>query len=51
MRRTVAIRARRFSVFSDALDIPKVLQLYERFRGRCKLAFGDGHESDQRPRL
>jgi len=29
-------------VFSDALDIPKVLQLYERFRGRCKLAFGVG---------
>lgn len=29
-------------VFSDALDIPKVLQLYERFRERCKLAFGLG---------
>lgn len=29
-------------VFSDALDIPKVLQLYERFRGRCRLAFGVG---------
>jgi nicotinate phosphoribosyltransferase len=29
-------------VFSDALDIPKVLQLYERFRRRCKLAFGVG---------
>ncbi|TAM52936.1 MAG: nicotinate phosphoribosyltransferase [Paraburkholderia sp.] len=29
-------------VFSDALDIPKVMQLYERFRGRCKLAFGVG---------
>jgi nicotinate phosphoribosyltransferase len=29
-------------VFSDALDIPKVLQLYERFRGRCQLAFGVG---------
>jgi nicotinate phosphoribosyltransferase len=29
-------------VFSDALDIPKVLQLYDRFRGRCKLAFGVG---------
>jgi nicotinate phosphoribosyltransferase len=29
-------------VFSDALDIPKVLQLYERFRGRTKLAFGVG---------
>ncbi|MEJ0004182.1 MAG: nicotinate phosphoribosyltransferase [Pararobbsia sp.] len=29
-------------VFSDALDIPKVLQLYERFRGRAKLAFGVG---------
>ncbi|KMZ12545.1 Nicotinate phosphoribosyltransferase [Candidatus Burkholderia humilis] len=29
-------------VFSDALDIPKVLQLYERFRGCCQLAFGVG---------
>ena len=29
-------------VFSDALDIPKVLQLYERFRGRSRLAFGVG---------
>ncbi len=29
-------------VFSDALDIPKVLQLYEHFRGRCQLAFGVG---------
>jgi nicotinate phosphoribosyltransferase len=29
-------------VFSDALDIPKVMQLYERFRNRCKLAFGVG---------
>ncbi|MEJ8800063.1 nicotinate phosphoribosyltransferase [Trinickia caryophylli] len=29
-------------VFSDALDIPKVLQLYERFRTRCRLAFGVG---------
>lgn len=29
-------------VFSDALDIPRVLQLYERFRGRCRLAFGVG---------
>ncbi|KKB64078.1 nicotinate phosphoribosyltransferase [Robbsia andropogonis] len=29
-------------VFSDALDIPKVLQLYERFQGRCRLAFGVG---------
>ncbi|HBO80259.1 MAG TPA: nicotinate phosphoribosyltransferase, partial [Cupriavidus sp.] len=29
-------------IFSDALDIPKVIELYERFRGRCKLAFGVG---------
>ena len=29
-------------VFRDALDIPKVLQLYERFRGRSRLAFGVG---------
>ncbi|MNX79580.1 Nicotinate phosphoribosyltransferase [compost metagenome] len=29
-------------IFSDALNIPKVIELYERFRGRCKLAFGVG---------
>jgi nicotinate phosphoribosyltransferase len=29
-------------VFSDSLDIPKVMQLYEHFRGRCQLAFGVG---------
>jgi len=29
-------------IFSDALDIPKVLQLYERFHGRSRLAFGVG---------
>jgi nicotinate phosphoribosyltransferase len=29
-------------VFSDSLDIPKVMQLYEHFRGRCLLAFGVG---------
>lgn len=29
-------------IFSDALHIPKVIELYERFRHRCKLAFGVG---------
>ncbi len=29
-------------VFSDGLDIPKVMQLYRHFRGRCLLAFGVG---------
>ena len=29
-------------VFSDGLDIPKVMQLYEHFRGRSLLAFGVG---------
>ncbi|RCS30540.1 nicotinate phosphoribosyltransferase [Rhodanobacter denitrificans] len=29
-------------VFSDGLDIPKVMQLYAYFRGRCQLAFGVG---------
>ncbi|WP_049620573.1 nicotinate phosphoribosyltransferase [Frateuria defendens] len=29
-------------VFSDSLDIPKVMQLYAHFRGRCQLAFGVG---------
>ncbi|MHB1056743.1 MAG: nicotinate phosphoribosyltransferase [Rhodanobacter sp.] len=29
-------------VFSDGLDIPKVMRLYAHFRGRCLLAFGVG---------
>ncbi len=29
-------------VFSDGLDIPKVMQLYAHFNGRCQLAFGVG---------
>ncbi len=29
-------------VFSDGLDIPKVMRLYEHFRGRSQLAFGVG---------
>ncbi len=29
-------------VFSDGLDIPRVMELYEHFRGRCLLAFGVG---------
>ncbi len=29
-------------VFSDSLDIPKVLDLYDHFHGRCQLAFGVG---------
>jgi nicotinate phosphoribosyltransferase len=29
-------------VFSDGLDIPKVMKLYNHFHGRCQLAFGVG---------
>jgi nicotinate phosphoribosyltransferase len=29
-------------VFSDGLDIPKVMSLYQHFRDRCQLAFGVG---------
>ena len=29
-------------VFSDGLDVPKVMQLYAHFQGRCQLAFGVG---------
>ncbi len=29
-------------VFSDGLDVPRVMQLYAHFRGRCLLAFGVG---------
>jgi nicotinate phosphoribosyltransferase len=27
-------------VFSDGLDVPRVMQLYRHFHGRCRLAFG-----------
>ncbi|ESH87681.1 MULTISPECIES: nicotinate phosphoribosyltransferase [Cupriavidus] len=29
-------------IFSDNLNIPRVIELYERFGGRCRLAFGVG---------
>lgn len=29
-------------VFSDGLDIPEVMRLYQHFHGRCQLAFGVG---------
>ena len=29
-------------VFSDGLDVPRVMQLYRHFHGRCRLAFGVG---------
>jgi nicotinate phosphoribosyltransferase len=29
-------------VFSDGLDVPKVMELYQHFNGRCLLAFGVG---------
>ncbi|PZX31896.1 nicotinate phosphoribosyltransferase [Cupriavidus phytorum] len=29
-------------IFSDSLDIPRVIELYQRFHGRCRLAFGVG---------
>jgi nicotinate phosphoribosyltransferase len=29
-------------IFSDSLDIPRVIELCERFGGRCRLAFGVG---------
>nr|WP_199045371.1 nicotinate phosphoribosyltransferase [Dyella sp. ASV24] len=29
-------------VFSDGLDVPKVMRLYQHFHGRCQLAFGVG---------
>ena len=29
-------------VFSDSLDIPKVMRLFKHFHGRCQLAFGVG---------
>ncbi|MGY8523995.1 nicotinate phosphoribosyltransferase [Paracidovorax citrulli] len=29
-------------IFSDNLNIPRVVELYERFSGRCRLAFGVG---------
>ena len=29
-------------IFSDALTVPRTIELYQRFRGRCQLAFGIG---------
>lgn len=29
-------------IFSDALTVPRTIELYEQFRGRCQLAFGIG---------
>ena len=29
-------------IFSDSLTVPRTIELYERFRGRCLLAFGIG---------
>ena len=29
-------------VFSDGLTVPRTIELYQRFRGRCQLAFGIG---------
>ena len=29
-------------IFSDGLSVPRTIELYERFRGRCQLAFGIG---------
>ena len=29
-------------IFSDGLTVPRTIELYERFRGRCQLAFGIG---------
>jgi nicotinate phosphoribosyltransferase len=29
-------------IFSDGLTVPKTIELYQRFRGRCQLAFGIG---------
>jgi nicotinate phosphoribosyltransferase len=29
-------------IFSDALTVPRTIELYQRFKGRCQLAFGIG---------
>ncbi|MBS0609536.1 MAG: nicotinate phosphoribosyltransferase, partial [Proteobacteria bacterium] len=29
-------------IFSDALTVPRIIELYQRFHGRCQLAFGIG---------
>lgn len=34
--------ASKILVFSDGLDLPKVMRLYQHFHGRCQLAFGVG---------
>lgn len=29
-------------IFSDGLTVPRTIELYQRFKGRCQLAFGIG---------
>jgi len=29
-------------IFSDSLTVPRIIELYQQFRGRCQLAFGIG---------
>ena len=29
-------------IFSDALTVPRIIELHQRFHGRCQLAFGIG---------
>ena len=29
-------------IFSDSLTVPRIVELYQQFRGRCQLAFGIG---------
>jgi nicotinate phosphoribosyltransferase len=29
-------------IFSDGLTVPRTIELYQQFRGRCQLAFGIG---------
>ena len=41
-------------IFSDGLTIPRTIELYQQFRGRCLLAFGIGtnltNDMDDAPR-
>ncbi len=36
-------------VFSDGLNVDKVMRLFDHFKGRCRLSFGVGTHHDQRP--
>jgi nicotinate phosphoribosyltransferase len=40
--RTASTRCTKTLIFSDGLTVPRTIELYRQFQGRCQLAFGIG---------